>query len=252
MNYDDETLMAYADGELDAVQRAAIAAAMEKDPALAQRVEKHRALRAEVAGAFAAVLDQPVPERLVAAANGDSVAASNRRTPPHGKVLQFPIKGARAPGASWGIREWSAMAASVVLGLFISWRVFAPAEQSLLAVNGCALVARGELATALDRQLASDQRREEPVQIGVTFRSHDGNYCRSFTLSATRTAGLACRAGGDWQVAATAVAELPAGQVQQAAGTMPAAVLAAIEARIAGEALDAAGEQDARLGGWDR
>jgi hypothetical protein len=209
-------------------------------------------LRAEVAGVFAGVLDQPVPERLVAAANGDNVAAITRRAPPHGKVLQFPSKGARAPGIGWGIREWGAMAASVVLGLFISWRVFSPAEQGLLAVNGGALVARGELAMALDRQLASDQRREELVQIGVTFRSRDGNYCRSFTLAATRTAGLACRAGGDWQVAATAMADLPAGQVQQAAGAMPAAVLAAIEARIAGEALDAAGEQDARLGGWDK
>lgn len=239
MNFDDEIVMAYADGELDAAQRAEIAAAMEKDPGLARRVEKHRALRADVARAFAPVLDQPVPERLVAAASGNK-----------GKVLQFPIKSSRAPGAGWGIREWGAMAASVVLGLFISWRVFVPSEQGLLAMNGSALVARGELATALDRQLASDQLRGAPVQIGVTFKSRDGNYCRSFTLPAARAAGLACRAGGDWQVTATAVAELPQGQVQQAAGAMPTAVLSAIEARIAGEALDAAGEQNARLGGW--
>jgi hypothetical protein len=142
------------------------------------------------------------------------------------------------------------MAASVVLGVMISWRVFAPAEGPL-AVSGGALVARGELALALDRQLASDQRRAEPVQIGVTFKSRDGNYCRSFTLSASRTAGLACRADGDWQIAATSVAEPAVGQVQQAAGTMPAAILSAIDSRIAGEALDATGEQNARLGGWN-
>ncbi|MEJ0085899.1 MAG: hypothetical protein WDO72_09465 [Pseudomonadota bacterium] len=248
MNYDDETLMAYADGELDAVQRAAIAAAVENDPGLARRVEKHRALRAKVAGAFAEVVNQPLPERLVSAARANPAPASRGG----GKVLKFPTKGDRVPGRGWGFREWGAMAASVVLGVVISWRVFAPAEQGLFAANGGALVARGELANALDRQLASDQRREEPVQIGVTFKARDGNYCRSFTLPATRTAGLACRAGGDWQVAATAVAELPAGQLQQAAGAMPAAILAAIERRIAGEALDAAGEENARLGGWDR
>jgi hypothetical protein len=250
VNYDDETLMAYADGELDAAQRAAIAAAVEQDPALARRVQKHHALRAEVAGAFAAVVEQPVPGRLLTAARADAGAAPAQLAPRHGKVLQFPAKGARTAGRGWGTREWGAMAASLVLGVVISWRVFAPSEQGLLAANGGALVARGELAAALDRQLASDQRREEPVQIGVTFKAREGNYCRSFTLSATRTAGLACRAGGDWQIAATAVAQIPAGQVQQAGAAMPAAVLAAIETRIAGEALDAAGEENARLGGW--
>jgi hypothetical protein len=88
------------------------------------------------------------------------------------------------------------------------------------------------------------------VQIGVTFKARDGNYCRSFTLPASRTAGLACRAGREWQVAATATAETPAGQMQQASGAMPAAILSAIDAHIAGEALDAAGEQSAQRDGW--
>ena len=69
MNYDDETLMAYADGELDAESSAAISAAIERDPVLAQRVERHRALRHQVTAAYASVLEQPVPERLLAAAN---------------------------------------------------------------------------------------------------------------------------------------------------------------------------------------
>jgi hypothetical protein len=250
VNYDDETLMAYADGELDAVQRAAIAAAIEKDRDLAQRVERHRALRAEVGGAFAGVLDRQMPERLVTAARRNGAAAGEAAAARSGKVVQFPSKAGRAPGPAWTAKEWSALAASVVLAVFVSWRVFTPAEPALFAANGGALVARGELATALDRQLASNQRREDPVQIGVTFKSRDGNYCRSFTLTAMHTVGLACRAGDNWQVAATSAAEIPAGQVQQAAGTMPAAVLAAIDARIAGEALDAASEDSARLGGW--
>ena len=67
MNYDDEILMAYVDGELDAKLSAEIAAAVEKEPALARRVEQQRALRAKISGAFAKVLDQPVPDRLTAA-----------------------------------------------------------------------------------------------------------------------------------------------------------------------------------------
>src|SRR5690349_18699227 len=121
MNYDEETLMAYADGEFDESKRAEIAAAVEKDPELARRVAKHRALRTEVAGAFSSVMDQPVPDRLLAAARGPrdgeaAAAAPARETKSRGNVVQFPSRGSRAPGAPWRAREWTAMAASLVLG----------------------------------------------------------------------------------------------------------------------------------------
>jgi hypothetical protein len=45
--------------------------------------------------------------------------------------------------------------------------------------------------------------------------------------------------------------EAAAGDLRQAASPPPA-VLQAIEARIVGEALDAAGEEKARDAGWDR
>ena len=64
MNFSDETLMAYADGELDPAQRHSIEKAMRDDPRVAAAVERHRALRARVAGAYACVLDEPVPQRL--------------------------------------------------------------------------------------------------------------------------------------------------------------------------------------------
>ena len=64
MRFSDETLMAYADGELDPQERAAIEEAMRDDPAIANAVANHRALRADVAAAFAGILDEPVPARL--------------------------------------------------------------------------------------------------------------------------------------------------------------------------------------------
>jgi len=244
VRYDDETLMAYADGELDAAQSAALAVAVENDPGLARRVERHRALRSEVAEAFASVLDQPVPERLINALNGGASPAAQKR----GEVLQFPERAARAPGRSWGRREWGAMAASVALGALIAWKLFAPAEPNLVAQNGT-LVARGALASALERQLASTQSRDSAVLIGVTFKAREGYYCRSFTLRSAGTAGLACRIGSEWQVPVTAAGQVAGDGLQQAA-SMPRVVLDAIEARAAGEALDATGEANAQLGGW--
>jgi len=249
VNYDDETLMAYADGELDAALTAEISAAMETDPVLAQRVERHRALRTQVAGAYATVLEQPVPERLLAAANGPA-APRLAGDSPRGEVAQFPGRAPLTEGRPWGGREWLALAASLVLGMLLSWQFLSPSERSMVVASNGALVARGALARALDSQLASTQRAEDPVQIGLTFRSQDGSYCRSFTLTRAATAGLACRASGQWRIPVTASAAASEGGVRQAAAP-PSAVVSAIEARIAGDALDTAGEETARLGGWD-
>ena len=77
----DETLMAYADGEADAATRAQVEAAMQEDPEVGRRVARHRALREAMRGAGASVLDEPVPERLIAAARG--------RAPTSGAVVDL-------------------------------------------------------------------------------------------------------------------------------------------------------------------
>ena len=244
MTWDDETLMAYADGELDEAQRAAIAADLQKDPELARRVERHRALRAEVAGAYATVLDQPVPDRLLAAAGVEPAGRERRRA----EVLQFPARTAPPVTRRWGLPQWAGMAASLVLGVLLSWKIFAPADQLMVASEGT-LVARGALASALDRQQASTQRDTDLVQIGISFRMQDGSYCRSFLLRAAATAGLACRADGEWSIPVTASA--PASGDLRPAASPPPAVLQAIDARISGEPLDAAAEAAAQRDGWD-
>jgi len=243
VKYDDETLMAYADGELDAKLRAEISTAIVNDPTLARRVEHQRALRSRIAGAFAKVMDEPLPERLLDAARGKQMPAER------GKVLQFPARASRPPAAPWRVREWAAMAASLILGVLLSWRMFGPSHSEVMVASGDALVARGTLANALDTQLASERRGDEPVLIGLTFKARDGNFCRSFIMSVTRTAGLACRVGGDWQVAATDTVSA-SGQMQQASSALPPAILSAVESRIDGVALDADAERAAQHSGW--
>jgi len=119
----------------------------------------------------------------------------------------------------------------------------------ITASNG-ALVARGALATALDQQLASNQPSDAAVKIGLTFKARDGSYCRSFALSAGGITGLACRTGADWHIPVTASADAAGGDFRQAAGSIPPAVMQAIEARIAGDALAAPDETKARDAGW--
>lgn len=243
MNYDDETLMAYADGELDDALRAEIAAAIARDPALGRRVDAHRALRAEVAGAFAPVLQQPLPDRLVDAARGSATAARTR-----GNVVNFPARTMRAPSPPWRAREWLAMAASLVLGVLASWKFLAPGSDGLVAVRDGSMVARGALARALDQQLASEQAGSEPILIGLTFATPEGHYCRSFSARKVGTSGLACHGSGEWVIPIIDAA--PPGDIRTASAPSPT-VMQAIEARIQGEAVDAAGEKAARDAGWD-
>jgi hypothetical protein len=243
VTYDEETLMAYADGELDEATRAAIAAAIAKDPELARRVEKHRALRAEVSGAFATLLGEPVPERLEAAARGP------RQAEARGKVVRFPSRGTRAPSPPWRAREWTALAASLALGMFLSWRFLGPGGGDFASGDG-ALVARGDLARALDIQLASDQSADSPVLIGLTFKSKERGYCRTFVLRDSSTAGLACREGNGWRIPATQSVVMQGGDVRQASASLTSAILASIAERSEGEALDAAEEEAARDAGW--
>jgi hypothetical protein len=227
MTYSDDTLMAYADGELDPAERAAIEQAMRADPAIAAAVARHRALRADVAAAFAGILDEPVPARLQ----------------PPAPVVSLAVE--REKRRRWSWPEWGALAATLVVGVFVGKTV--PGGAPAIAGNGNQVVARGELASALDRQVGG--KGNGAVQVGVSFAARDGAYCRSFVMGAS--AGLACRAGGQWRIPVLAEAEPEAaGGYRQAGSALPPAVLDAIDARIAGKPLDAAGEEAARARGW--
>jgi hypothetical protein len=229
MTYSDDTLMAYADGELDPAERAAIEQAMGTDPAIAAAVERHRALRADVAAAFADILDEPVPARLQPPAPANVVS----------------LEAVREKRRRWSWPEWGALAATLVVGVLAGRMV--PGGAPAIAGNGNQVVAQGELASALDRQVGG--KTEGAVKVGVSFAARDGAYCRGFVMGSS--AGLACREGGQWRIPVLTEAEREAaGGYRQAGSALPPAVLDAIDARIAGKPLDAAGEMAARARNW--
>ena len=88
----DEMLIAYVDGELSEADRTLVASAVAADPALFEKLEQHRRFRARMFGAFAGVLDEPVPERLVEAARPSKVVSLAERRRKHTRRTE----GARA------------------------------------------------------------------------------------------------------------------------------------------------------------
>jgi len=239
LKYADETLMAYADGELDAATRAEIEAEIARDPGLARAVERHRALAARVRGAYAAELEEPMPARLASLADKPAAPVAD---------LAARRAGRRIGAGRWQLPAWSALAASLMVGLFVATLVMRGPGAPYEDVDGV-LVARGELDAALTNELAS-RPASAGVSIGVSFRDREGGYCRTFRLQQeSPVAGLACRSGGDWQVRTLAESAGQDGEVRTAS-SMPLAVLQAVDATIDGEPLDATAEASARDAGW--
>ncbi|PPV06643.1 hypothetical protein XbrCFBP1976_11285 [Xanthomonas bromi] len=193
------------------------------------------------------MLEEPVPAHLLDAARQHPPASPQRSAATANFPIQAPVPTARRHAT----RRWavpSSIAAALLIGLWV-WQhqPLQPASSAVLAEQG--QDASGALALALDRQLSGEQPGE--VRMGLSFRAHDGRYCRSFSLQSSH-AGLACRRGEGWHI--ELLSPLPPqgndSQLRMASSTLPAALLEAIDARIDGQALDAEGERNARAHHW--
>lgn len=284
MHFSDETLLAFADGTLDAASRRAIEEAVLQDPAIAQRVaqrvaqrnqhkqskEQNNAARAGASGA--PVQEEPAPRAamrggtviqlaVVRANRAQAANQTQQRMHGSGQTTGAAIDGSMA---RWSWPQWGALAATLLVGIFVG-RFGLPlpeGESSLLGIapgNGGVLSAQGKLARALTDLDAG--AAGSGIEIGSSFVSKEGGYCRSFALAGTARAqltGLACRSGSVWNVAVISDDPMSFDAIASADGhraagaAMPAAIGAAIEQRIAGSALDASAARDALRRGWRR
>jgi len=264
MTFSDETLMAYADGELDAATRHTVEAACARDAALARRVEHYKMRRANVFAGFApgdesGARVRPLrPGRSATVVSLDAVRARREAS------QQAARKASRAHGWSW--REWSALVAVLVLGLLagkfgIAYLQEDDIRSDLVASHDGALVAQGRLATALEQQASAPARGAVPatgaVRIGMSFVSTEGSYCRSFASGSGngQIDGLACKAGQEWRIPVLVQNPRPvtaAGERAAIVDAMPSQVELSIEQRMSGEALDGKAEAAAMQKNWQR
>jgi len=244
MNISDAMLMAYADGELDETTHAQIARAIDVDPTLAKKVERHRALRSRLGSAYSSVLMEPMPARLSAAMGVTSPAP----------VADLAQVRAQKAAKRFGTMNWLAIAASAVFGILIGFLTFGGRDRQEVAEEG--VIAKGALARALTNELASAPREASPVRIGVSYESNSGGYCRTFiTTDGTHVAGVACRSQNprvdEWRIRMLIPAE-PASNAtyRTAASGIPAALVELVQRDIKGESFDAERESRAIASGW--
>ena len=231
MRFDRATIAAYVDGELDLITANRIEKAMIEDGDLVGEIEPEKALRVQLTGHFAPVLDEVLPDRLTSLLSSSVTHLDERRD----------LKTTRRYQPS--VRQWSAMAASLVVGLMIGGTAL-NRDAGYVQDNDGQIVASGDLAAALDTQLASTQGSNPAVRIGTSFAAKDGGYCRTFESAALD--GIACTVGSDWKLRQTRSGNDASEYRQASAG----ALAEAAAAMMAGEPLDAAGERAAKEKGW--
>ncbi|MBJ3774774.1 zf-HC2 domain-containing protein [Acuticoccus mangrovi] len=256
----DEMLMAYADGEASPEEAAAVEAALESDPAIAERVLMFQDTRALAQTAFA---PEPVPDALKAsveamiARHGSAAApAAQDNTVPaddaaaEGNVVAFrPRRTSAAPARG---QVFMAMAASV-LGLAIGVGAFFAGSEfgGSPPATGPATGGVGQLASLpIGEGLRAPSG--ETVALGdggvmraiTTFRNASGDLCRDFEVETDESVtGVACHRGGAWQV------DFAVAQAVDPGGYAPASGAEALDAYLstidAGAPLGAAEEKAA-------
>lgn len=236
---EDELLIAYADGECSEAERAQVEQALAEDPALRERLERHRRVAARLGVHYGPIVEAPVPDRL-----SDLLRKQEADVIDFAAARETRESRRRLPG--WG--NWGAIAASLAVGLFAGQLAF-PNRGGVVENRQGALMARGELAEALNVQLASAQPESARVRIGVSFQNAAGQYCRSFETG--KLAGIGCRSQEGWSLPITHSADEAAGKGgYRQAGSGDALVMQAAEAMMRGAALDAESERKVRDNGW--
>jgi hypothetical protein len=235
MTHSEEQLIAYADGELSGEELREVERALKAEPDMQAFVERQQALRLHLEEAFGL---EDTPERLLDAVAHAPVSWRWR-------LRQALVTRQGRKAVLWPtLVSGAALACGILIGILV-----APEGSFHVDGHSGAMMAKGSLATALDRQLASADGG--PLRIGLSFRAKDGRYCRTFENDGRTAAlaGVACHDEKGWAIAALTSAPSE-GSAYHMAAAMPDVVRRTVADMIAGEPLDATQEREARDKGW--
>jgi len=247
----DETLMAYADGELDATEAARVRALVQASEMLQERLRRFRATDDLLRASVSTQLD--VPERFAALLADTPSPAGSTRT------AGAQVTPLRTPGLAR--RYWLPMGAGIAAALLlvVSANIMSPDRMPWLEQvdDGIALTGPvlAMMADAPSGQLANAGGLEvKPI---VSFVSADGRMCREAHVQDSEMAAriLVCRdvAENEWCVEAFSRVKPIVNRhaYQQAAGVPNDPVIDAAYGRLGRQAiLDREAETRAIRSGW--
>ncbi|WP_234463850.1 anti-sigma factor family protein [Paracoccus caeni] len=206
MQIDDDTLMAFADGELEPAEALEVKAAVEADPALQARLHLFTKTRAMLQADIPAAQPSSQDEDLIARIRAASVAPAQVAGP---ATLPKP--------ANFNLRPFAtAIAAAFALAVAggIWWQARGPDQGGIGAAQVAAL---NELPSGEMRTLG-----EGDLTMIASYRMEDGAFCREYQTTGDGDArvAVACRDADGWAERFAADLQIDGGY-QPASGDIP-------------------------------
>ncbi|SFU23160.1 anti-sigma factor [Mesorhizobium sp. YR577] len=213
-DFSDEILMRFADGELDQETVARIKQALEMDDDLLARVALFTETRAQAQLAMKPLLEENVPDHLVAAVQRmvDEKRARSTDEQSAGNVVPLRKPAAEPLSArTWALPIAASLATAVLGGLagyWLSSNSSRPAHGLQVAgVSSPALIeALATRQSGGEIQLAGTNQR---LRLIATFRDSQKALCREFEVDSPNQStviSVACHAGDEWRVSFAVVA----------------------------------------------
>lgn len=199
--FDDATLMAFADGELDPALAARVAAVVAQDPAAAARVALFRDTRAVLRAAAARPLD-PLPDALMARVRATLGNAGTAMEKPAAVVPLAP----NWPNRALALAASLALAIGAAGGFLLARGPGGPdGPGGGAAVPVLAALGAAEVAAALSAVPSGEVRAVTAGELVLvaTFRAGTGETCREFTLTdagGETVTAVSCHHGAGWDL----------------------------------------------------
>lgn len=239
--FDDETLMAYVDGELPPPAADRVRIAIGRDPALAARAEIFAQTRSRLS---AAAMDgpAPVPPLLLDRVRAIAEAASEERPALGARVLPFRPR----------LAGWLPPAIAASVAMVIGWGLgHYGARHTDRHDQFSGTISSPDLAQALV-EVPSGRFRDLPdgrLTAVATFRDASDNLCREIERSTPqdRTIAVACHENRQWVLSFTVRTASAASAADYAPASSQETLDAFLAARGMGEPMEA-GEEEAALG----
>lgn len=245
MNYSDEILGAYIDGELGAAQKQALDDALETDAVLAVRLEQLRSADRLFINGLEALTRADTPADIL-----DLL----KPTDTDKKAVLLSAHNDRT------LNRWLPLAACFLAAAFMGSGYLLGKSQTdkapLLFTQS--ITKTHPLFTALETtpsasRISLDEADQLSLEPLLSFKSVDGNTCRQFSVITQSSAyeALACREKNAWKLQAWATSStVPIENYSTASGTPSPAIEAAIDDLIEGDAMSVEDESHFIRSGW--
>lgn len=245
MNYSDEILGAYIDGELGAAQKQALEDALETDTVLGARLEQLKATDRLFMSGLDALTTSDTPADIL-----------NLLVPNDANKKRVLL----SDHNSKTVNRWLPLAACFLAAAFMGSGYLLGKNQTdkKPALFAQSITQTHPLFSALETtpsasRISLDEATQLSLEPLLSFNSVDGNTCRQFSVITQSSAyeALACREKNAWKLQAWATSStIPLENYSTASGTPSPAIEAAIDDLIEGDAMSAEDESHFIRSGW--